>query len=52
MAKTLYNQFDVVKFASSASILTTNDHAKDYIGIVKAVCEDIRLHKAERVFRA
>ena len=35
MAKTLYNQFDVVKFASSASILTTNDHAKDYIGIVK-----------------
>ena len=35
MAKTLYNQFDVVKFANSASILTTNDHAKDYIGIVK-----------------
>ena len=35
MAKTLYNQFDVVKFASSASILTTNDHAKEYIGIVK-----------------
>lgn len=35
MAKTLYNQFDVVKFASSSSILTTNDHAKDYIGIVK-----------------
>ena len=35
MAKTLYNQFDVVKFASTANILTTNDHAKDYIGIVK-----------------
>ena len=35
MAKTLYNQFDVVKFASSSSILTTNDHAKEYIGIVK-----------------
>lgn len=35
MAKTLYNQFDVVKFASTASILTTNDYAKDYIGIVK-----------------
>lgn len=35
MAKTLYNQFDVVKFANSSSILTTNDHAKDYIGIVK-----------------
>lgn len=35
MAKTLYNQFDVVKFASSSSILTTNDYAKDYIGIVK-----------------
>ena len=35
MAKTLYNQFDVVKFANSSSILTTNDHAKEYIGIVK-----------------
>lgn len=35
MAKTLYNQFDVVKFASTASILTANDYAKDYIGIVK-----------------
>ena len=35
MAKTLYNQFDVVKFASTANILTRNDHAKDYIGIVK-----------------
>ena len=35
MAKTLYNQFDVVKFASTANILTANDHAKDYIGIVK-----------------
>lgn len=32
--KTAFNQYDVVKFADGASIHSTNQHAKDYIGIV------------------
>ena len=39
--KTLYNPFDVVKFADAANIHTTNAHAKDYIGIVKEPADNV-----------
>lgn len=35
--KSVFNTFDVVKFAATAAIHNENQHAKDYIGIVKEV---------------
>lgn len=38
--KSPFNIFDVVKFASTASINTENQHAKDYVGIVREVADN------------